>query len=158
MIPVTAQWQIFIALIGLGIILAFVFDCYRVGRYFFRPTSIGTQIGDIIFSIFLTIITFILLMFINWGDVRAYVFLAIGFGLIFYMFFLGNFLRKGLYAGGRVGIKVIRFSKLVFNKTFFIIFLPGRFILSWFSWVFAPFKAIWHRMRPPGGPPPGTTE
>ncbi|NLW07130.1 MAG: hypothetical protein GX039_03985 [Clostridia bacterium] len=100
MTPVAEQWQIFLSLAVAGIALAFVFDCYRVARYYWRPGALATYAGDTLFWVLTTFLIFAFLMLINWGEVRGYVFLALGSGAGFYLFALSRHVRKILYAGG----------------------------------------------------------
>lgn len=155
MIPVPEQWEIFLALGGAGLLLAFAFDCYRVGRYFWRPGLPGTYIGDSLFWLILTAFTFTLLMLINWGEVRAYVFLALGLGAILYTLFLSRGVRQGLYAGGRWLARFMALSYRLVRQTVVVVIIPGRLALAVLSLPFLPLKILLRRWQRPGGPPGG---
>ncbi|WP_258360688.1 spore cortex biosynthesis protein YabQ [Moorella sulfitireducens] len=151
MIPVVEQWQIFFALCGAGLLLAFVFDCYRVGRYFWRPGRLRTYIGDLLFWLIFTVLTFYLLMLVNWGEIRAYVFLALGTGSALYFGFLSRGTRRLLYRGGRLLAGFLASGRNLIKQTIFIVIIPGRLVLQWLGGPLAALKRILHRHYP-GGP------
>ncbi|WP_406677477.1 spore cortex biosynthesis protein YabQ [Moorella sp. ACPs] len=153
MIPVLEQWQIFLALCGAGLLLAFTFDCYRVGRYFWRPEPLRTHLGDALFWLIFTVLTFILLMLINWGEIRAYVFLALGLGIALYACFLSRGTRRRLYTGGRLLARMMAAGRHFIRQTFFIVIIPGRLFFRWIGFPLAALKLILRRHHP-GGPPP----
>lgn len=152
MIPVFDQWQIFLALAGAGMVLAFTFDCYRVGRYFWRPRHLATLAGDALFWFLFTVLTFILLMLINWGEVRAYTFLAMGLGALFYGLFLSRSIRGCLYAGGRFLRSAMALGRRLLNRTVLVILLPGRLAFNFLALPFKPMQFLWRRWLRPGGP------
>ncbi|SMB89503.1 spore cortex biosynthesis protein YabQ [Thermanaeromonas toyohensis ToBE] len=77
-------WLTFLALAGWGIVLAFLLDCYRICRYYWRPSRLVTQVTDLSLWLFLLVFTFFLLFLINWGEFRAYVLVAWALGALLY--------------------------------------------------------------------------
>jgi len=77
-------WLTFSALAGWGIVLAFLLDCYRACRYYWRPSPIVTQVSDLILWLFLLLLTFLVLFLLNWGEFRAYVLMAWALGAFLY--------------------------------------------------------------------------
>ncbi|QGP92084.1 Spore cortex protein YabQ [Neomoorella glycerini] len=154
MIPVLEQWQIFLALCGAGLLLAFAFDCYRVGRYFWRPGHLSTHMGDALFWLTFTALTFTLLMFINWGEVRAYVFLALGLGTILYAGFLSRGTRRRLYTGGRLLARMTAIGRRFLRQTVLVVIIPGRLVFSCLTFPLAALR-LFLRRHHPGGPPGG---
>lgn len=144
MIPMWEQWQIFLTLVGTGLVLALAFDCYRVGRYFWRPSILGTYAGDFLFWLIFTPLIFFLIMLINRGEIRAYVFFAIFTGSVIYFLLLSSDLRRVLYEAGHVLIKVIALIRRMFNRTVFLIFIPGRRFISILTWPVNTVKLIGH--------------
>ncbi len=139
MIPVTEQWQIFFTLFIVGLALAFIFDCYRVGRYFWIPGIWGNYIGDFVFWIIFSALFFFLLLLINWGELRVYVLLAICAGVGVYMIFLGSILRRGLYTVGRLLERVLSFCCRLLGRTLLIVFIPGRWM---WTLILGPFNLL----------------
>ncbi|BCV20037.1 spore cortex biosynthesis protein YabQ [Moorella sp. Hama-1] len=152
MIPILDQWRLFLALAGAGMVLAFTYDCYRVGRYFWRPRYLTTLAGDALFWLVFTLLAFTLLMLINWGEVRAYTLLALGLGAVFYGLFFSQGTRRGLYAGGRLLGTVLASCRRLLKGTVLVILLPGRLAFNFLTLPFKPLGLIWRRWRRPGGP------
>ncbi|MDN5344258.1 MAG: hypothetical protein PWQ18_369 [Clostridia bacterium] len=135
--------------------LGFIFDCYRVGRYLGRPGVVATYIGDISFWVLFTALAFTLLMLINWGEVRVYVFLALALGVTLYTCFLSRGVRRGLYTGGRWLAGLWAFNRRLLRRTVLVVIMPGRWFLTGLMLPFTPLRHFWRRWRPPGGPPGG---
>lgn len=92
--PVTDQMLIFL-LVGLwGVLAGVIYDLYRLLRWVWRPKRLGTNLGDVIFWIILTSLSYAFLMVSIWGEIRFYVFLAMGIGLFCYMKFASRKIRK----------------------------------------------------------------
>lgn len=154
MTPVLEQWQIFMSLAGAGIALALAFDCYRVGRYYWRPGPLTTHVGDAMFWIVFTFLTFAYLLLVNWGEVRVYVFLALASGASLYMLFLGRRVRKLLYAGVAGLARLLNYGQRCLGRVLLVVFIPGRWLVSFLSWPFSLPKKAWHRAwRGRSGPP-----
>ena len=85
MTPVFVQIKLFLNTIAIGLIIGIVFDFYRAIRFLVRPKKLTTDVLDLFISILLTGIAFLLLLFSSRGEVRLYVFLGIGIGVILYI-------------------------------------------------------------------------
>lgn len=85
MTPVFLQIKYFLNTVAIGLIIGIIFDFYRAMRFLIRPRKWTTDLLDIIISILFTSISFLLLLFSNWGEVRLYVFLGIGLGIVVYI-------------------------------------------------------------------------
>ncbi len=81
---VTYQVMAFAATIALGMFIGFASDVLRVMRNTFRPSRPMLFFYDLFFWAIMTVITFIVLISSNWGEVRAYVFIGLGFGATIY--------------------------------------------------------------------------
>lgn len=81
----------------LGFFVGFIFDCYRILRQVFRLNHVATILGDLIFWIIITCFSYAFLLWSNWGEVRVYVFLAIGVGFICYLQLLSHKIRLILF-------------------------------------------------------------
>ena len=70
-----------------GVILAFAFDVYRrIAGKLEKAHKYFLNIGDLIFGVLFGVGGFIILVMVNWGDLRFYIFLAIFLGMLFYLF------------------------------------------------------------------------
>ncbi|WP_130808083.1 spore cortex biosynthesis protein YabQ [Senegalia massiliensis] len=91
---VLEQFCILIKLIIGGIILGFIYDLYRVFRYYLKPKRIATMIEDTIFFILISIIVLLLLFYTNSAELRWYVFLGFLVGSILYKIIFSKYIIK----------------------------------------------------------------
>ncbi|MFW5998790.1 MAG: spore cortex biosynthesis protein YabQ [Bacillota bacterium] len=81
-----SQIHSFSAMVVYGIFLAFSFDIYRYIIDNVKKISRHlVKVGDIIFGIFSGITGFFILLMVNWGNLRIYVFIAIFLGVLIYI-------------------------------------------------------------------------
>lgn len=109
---VLEQLYIFLKLTLGGIFIGFIYDLYRLFRYFINPKKIATIIGDTIFFILVSIIVLFFLFYSNWAELRWYVFLGFLVGGILYKIFLSDIIVK------------------VFRKIIFIILFPLKKVIN----------------------------
>lgn len=101
--PVLYQLLIFALEIAWGVVAGFLFDCYYQTRKVWRTGHWSTSLGDFLFWVLLTALTALYLMRISWGEVRVYVFLAMGFGFLIYV----KLFRRPVHQGGTVVWRLI---------------------------------------------------
>jgi len=82
---IKVQGYIFLTSIYGGLIIGFVYDIYRVLRYFLKPKKIATFFEDLTFWIFASLIIFYILIKSNWGEIRGYIFIGFLVGTILYL-------------------------------------------------------------------------
>lgn len=87
---VTYQVIAFAVTIALGIFIGLACDVLRLIRGTFRPSRRVLFFYDLFFWIVITVITFIVLLSSNWGEVRVYVFIGLGFGAVIYAIVLSK--------------------------------------------------------------------
>lgn len=78
-------------MIIIGFIVGIMFDFYRVLRGKTKPKRLITDISDLLFSIIITLIIFISLLYSNGGEMRIYVFLGVILGQIIYYYLLSSY-------------------------------------------------------------------
>lgn len=83
--PVTSQFYVFFITVAIGMIIGVIFDFYRIIRNFIRPKKFVTNIGDILFWVFITAVVFVLLVYGNWVELRLYVFIGLALGVRVYL-------------------------------------------------------------------------
>lgn len=84
----SSQVQLFLIIVLAGTFLGVFFDGYRVLRGVFRPRIFLTHLLDLLYWLLATLFVFGLLLLINWGEVRFYVFIALAAGaVLYYRFF-----------------------------------------------------------------------
>ncbi|UNC90710.1 spore cortex biosynthesis protein YabQ [Candidatus Contubernalis alkaliaceticus] len=122
-------------LICIGFISGFIFDFYHILKKYIRVTPWLRLILDFSLWLIITMITAFLLLLVNWGEVRLYIFLAMGGGLILYYVLFSPFVKR-IYV-----FLIDRFLKI----THFIIKIITRF----FRFIFSPFVKILRRLCRP---------
>ncbi|MDN5346472.1 MAG: hypothetical protein PWP65_36 [Clostridia bacterium] len=132
MMPVCAQWLALGGILFLGLIMGFLYDIYRTYRYLCRPGRLGSHVGDLFYWILATLLAFGFLMYLNWAEIRGYVFTGIFSGLIIYFAFLGKRVRPSLLRLGFFIKRWLRALARICSRSLFIILLPGRrLFLRW---------------------------
>ncbi len=81
---VAVQGLYFSVTVLLGLILGTLFDFYRTCRYFGKPSRRAAFFFDLVFSLLVTVIVFLVLLAVNWGEIRLFVFIGISAGIILY--------------------------------------------------------------------------
>ena len=82
--PLRQQIFAFGVLILTGLASGFCYDVYLVIKYRWKLKKTGTSIGDLLFWTVLTALIFSLLVVSNYGEIRFYVIIALGLGLMIY--------------------------------------------------------------------------
>jgi len=93
------QFYVFLATFYGGIVIAFIYDIYRVLRRVFNPSKLATIIQDLFFWFVVTVIAISVLLYSNEGILRWYTFLGFGLGAIIYNALLSNFIQRALLKG-----------------------------------------------------------
>lgn len=104
--PVTIQIANFLITIFNGMIIGLLFDGYRVLRGIMTPKMLITELGDLLFWLIATMLVFGTLIFINWGEVRLYIFIGLMIGFVLYMRLFSRYilrLLKRLWDYSRIG-------------------------------------------------------
>lgn len=130
--PVAEQISVFLMLVVLGMAVGFIYDFYRVLRRVHGLKKRGTNIGDIIYWLIVTVITYIFLLQFLWGEVRLYVFLSMVIGLVMYIKTLSPFIYRQLF---RLYNFIIKTIKTIIR----LIRIPLRFICNLVS---IPFRLL----------------
>ena len=120
-----------------GVILSIVFDIFRILRKSIKTSDIITNIEDILFAIISgTILIFSIFLFNN-GELRAYIFLGIFIGIVFYMVFISKyFIKINLYI-----INIIKKIVIYITKPGIYLFkLLKKLIFKPISFIFINFK------------------
>ncbi|MBS4008446.1 MAG: spore cortex biosynthesis protein YabQ [Clostridium sp.] len=82
---ISEQLQTFVLTVGLGILIGIIYDFMMTGRKFIRLSRGAHFFVDLLFCLTMTLLVFIALLVNNWGEVRAYVFIGLGGGILIYM-------------------------------------------------------------------------
>ena len=113
-------------------------------RNTFRFKTITTNIGDLFVWLLLLVLAFTVLLYINYGEVRLYVFLWMALGLLIYFRFISETARRPIQVLLYIIIKSASLLWIVFRIPFgflqrVLIFLANLLSLLLFKLIF-PFK------------------
>lgn len=92
---VSNQLFIFVVLVCSGFMIGVLFDLYRVLRGRKNPGIYITAIIDGLLWIKITAAVFLILLAINWGEVRGYIFLFLILGLFLYYLLISKYVIQG---------------------------------------------------------------
>lgn len=152
MLEVSGEMRIFLTLFLTGSALGLIFDVYRVIKNLFHLKPLMTAFTDILYWLIAIALTFKALIFANWGEMRFYVLIALGFGAILYFTLLSkkviSLLLKTVHILALIKNKIVCFLKIVLNailKVFNIITMPFRFLFKIFTY---PILFIRKKLRP----------
>lgn len=123
------QTYIFFLFIAVGTIIGLLFDIFRIIRKTIKMHDISIYIQDILFCFVSGTIMLYTICIFNKGEIRAYVFIAIFLGIIFYFLtFSKYFVIIGNIIGKLIKETIIFISNLVLNILKKLIFKPITFI------------------------------
>ena len=127
-LSLATQTKGFLLSMGLGFLMGFFYDVFRLIRLSISRNKILVIVFDLLYCIFLCFSTFLFCMTVNEGQLRFYLLLgeAIGFGV--YYFSLGVI----IYSSGE---KVISLIKKCLRGIFSFLLFP-------FRWIFGRIKAV----------------
>ena len=88
------QAQLFLVFIINGIIIGILFDFFRILRKSFKTNDFATYIEDFLFWILTGLSILFTLFKFNNGEIRLYMFFAIGIGILFYILIFSSYIIK----------------------------------------------------------------
>ncbi|MCL6610453.1 MAG: spore cortex biosynthesis protein YabQ [Peptococcaceae bacterium] len=134
--PLAEQMAAFAWTVAIGMLAGLCYEIYRVIRDILKPGKVGTFTGDLVFWFFLTVISFVLLIKANYGQLRLYVFIGLFLGAFLFVRVLGDFSRRlvksAFYLAGRffrLGGLVLHYLWLGVAFPFRIVFVAAAFPL-----------------------------
>lgn len=107
-----SQAYIFLYSILGGILIAFVYDLFRIKRKAVKTAIVFIYLEDLIFWVIVAIVMFAVVYLSNDGEIRGFIFLGTVLGIVIY---------------------IILFSKIVINSSMFV--LRVIFKVLYFLWV-----------------------
>jgi spore cortex biosynthesis protein YabQ len=108
---------------GMGFILGFYYDLYRVPRLIMRSKSRAVFFQDVLFFSTSAVITFLFALAVMDGRLRFYLFLGEGIGFASYYFTIGRLVMK--FSG-----TVTAFILKSWNLFWRLVFYPFRYIIG----------------------------
>lgn len=127
--PLVYQMHVFTVTLAIGMAGGFCYDYYRVLRRLFKLRKIGTYFGDVIFWLVTTALVFYLLLLVNWGAVRFYVFVALSLGAMIYFWLFSKMSRRLLTLKFYLLHKLWKLTITAILFTLQVIFSPVRIVV-----------------------------
>lgn len=128
-LSLATQTKGFLLSMGLGFIMGFFYDLFRIIRLAISKKKVFIIIFDLAYCIFLCFVSFIFCMTVNEGQFRFYLLLGEAIGFAVYYFSLGVI----VFTFGEKSVGVI---KSCFKRVFKIISFPFQRIFKWAKGVF----------------------
>ena len=128
------QAYLFFIFIVNGILIGILFDFFRILRKSFKTKDFVTYIEDILFWILTGFSILYFIFMFNNGEIRFFMFVAIGIGIILYMKIFSSVFIK-------INVNIINLLKKIFMT---IIIVPIKFIKKIF---FKPISFIFINIR-----------
>ncbi len=135
-LSLATQTKSFLLSLGLGFLMGFFYDFFRLVRLSISRNKILIIIFDLLYCIFLCFATFIFCMTVNEGQIRFYLLLGEAIGFAVYYFSLGVVIST-------LGERVINFTKKYFKKFFCVLIFP-------FKWFFGKMKSVFDKILKKG--------
>ncbi|MCX7842302.1 MAG: spore cortex biosynthesis protein YabQ [Clostridia bacterium] len=127
-ITVSSQAYIFLcALIG-GMLIAFIYDLFRIKRRAIKSNIVVIYIEDFLYWVLVALIMFCVVYYSNDGELRGFI-------------FIGSVLGVTVY--------VVLFSALIVNASLVIIGIAVKIARTIFLIITYPFRLIYFILRPP---------
>lgn len=120
---VTSQIHIFLIFIINGIIIALIFDAFRILRKTFKTPDWLTYLEDILFWVISCIILAFSIYTYNNGEIRLYMFIGLLIGSILYIVTLSKYIIKTF-------VFIINKFKNIFKAIVFYVMYPIKLILK----------------------------
>ncbi len=125
-----AQIKNFGCTVILGVLVGFIFNYYQLLIYYLNPLRWVLFLLDLILWILLIAIVFGLLLWINLGEIRVYVFIALITGILIYYKKMAPQLKKKLSSMARI-------NGILVYKSLDMIMFPIRKIRIFLKSIFA---------------------
>ena len=117
------QLHLFLIFIINGLLIALLFDFFRILRKATRTSDFITYIEDALFWILTGFIILYSIFIYNNGEIRLFMFLAMIIGVLIYSIFISKFILN-------ISLSIINFWNKIFSVIFNILKIPINFFLK----------------------------
>ncbi len=133
-----AQTLLFLSTAGVGALMAFIFDIFRILRRVFKHPNFLTYIEDALFWLVVSFLMFYHLLVKSYGEIRFFSILGSFLGALIYFLAVSNFVLT-------FSVTVINFFKKVLAIAIKIILFPIKIVLKALSY---PLGFVYRIFRP----------
>lgn len=122
-VSVSNQAYVFLCSILGGILIAFIFDLFRIKRKAVVTGNLLTYFEDLLYWIIAALVLFAVVYYANEGELRGYILIGIVIGAALYIVLLSRTVIK-------ITLKLIRLVYKILELLWHIISYPIKFILK----------------------------
>ncbi len=119
-VPYTQGYIFFVTFLG-GIVIALIWDLYRIFRYYISLGKKGTAVGDILFWLICLGIGLRIIVYSSWGNLRWFMFLGFLLGGAFYFYAFSKAVLKILIYVVKIIILFIMFIWFLISYPFILL-------------------------------------
>jgi spore cortex biosynthesis protein YabQ len=140
MLSTSNQAYVFLSTMYAGFIIGFLYDCCRIIRRMIRAGVFVTGILDLLFWSVIGTLSFLVVFYVNDGDVRFFTIVGFVIGWILYVFTLSPFIMKGLTWIYQTLAKIIHWLIKIVLWPFQMLWKAARVPISG-------IKKLWHKLK-----------
>jgi spore cortex biosynthesis protein YabQ len=119
---VGSQFHVFLYSVAAGMLIAFIYDLFRIKRRAVKTGVVFVYLEDIAFWMIVAFIMLMVLHFTNEGEIRGYIFVAAILGAIMYLLLLSRLVMN-------VFLTILRFVCRALSFILNFLAWPVRFVL-----------------------------
>lgn len=134
------QTSTFILTVCVGFFIGFVYDLFRILRKTLKHVNIFTQLEDLIFWIFVSLVMYYILLSKNYGEVRAFSIIGAFIGMIIYFMTLSQIFVP-------ITVKTIGLIKKCIVFIIKIAFIPINFVIKLVKYPYNFFKNLFIHLK-----------
>lgn len=136
-VSVGTQAYIFCCSAAGGVLIAFIYDVFRVKRKAVKTGRLAICLEDILYWFIVAVIMLALVYYSNDGEVRGFTFLGVACGIAIYILLFSRIVLKSLLFIARTAYRVLRFVFIVVTYPLKLIFkilaVPAGFFAGHFG-------------------------
>lgn len=140
MLSTSNQAYVFLSTMYAGFIIGFLYDCCRIIRKMIRAGAFVTGILDLLFWSVIGTLSFLVVFYVNDGDVRFFTIIGFVIGWVLYVLTLSPFIMKGLNWIYQTLARVINWLVKIF-------LWPLQMLWKAVSLPIGGIKKIWNKFR-----------
>jgi len=140
MMSVSNQAYVFLATMLAGVIIGFFYDCCRVIRIMIKAGVFVTGILDLLFWVIIGTLSFLVIFYVNDGNVRVFTIMGFVIGWILYVLSISRFVMKVL-------LWIYETLARVINWLINIILWPFRMLWKAAAYPLAAIKKGLHKLK-----------
>ncbi|NJD01056.1 MAG: spore cortex biosynthesis protein YabQ [Ruminiclostridium sp.] len=125
-VSVSSQAYVFLCSVAGGVVIALVYDIFRIMRKVIKTGSLFTYVEDLLFWILVAVVMFATVYYSNEGELRSYIFLGTLLGVVLYALLLSKAIMNS-------SLFIIRIVKGVLRFLWMVLSFPIRVIIRIFA-------------------------